>query len=191
MRTFIALPLPTPIAQQLVRSLAPRHARIQAGVRWVPPENMHLTLRFLGETSNRQVFDLVSRLDQLQDLPAFDLSFSRFGVFPAWKSPNTIWLGFEKTSDLENLADTTESIVRTCDFPHENKPFTPHLTVARVKRNPQSNTVAQIKETFFDAPTPVNYGFQACHVVLFQSILSSEGAKYQAIHTVNLKQQRD
>lgn len=187
MRTFIAIPLPKPITQQLVRSFAPHQSRMTSGVRWVPPENMHLTLRFLGETNDVQLSALINQLDQLQHLPVFELAFTRFGVFPAWKSPNTIWLGFEKTSDLENAQQTTESIVRTCGYQHEKKPFTPHLTIARVKRNPNPDTVALIKETFYEAPPPVNDRFQACHVVLFQSILSSQGAKYQAIHTVSLR----
>ena len=188
MRIFIAIPLPKPTIHQLVRASSSQRPKITSGVRWVPPENLHLTLRFLGETSPEVVSDLTMQLDALGKLPSFDLAFTEYGVFPKWNAPTSIWLGVNKTDDLLNIHRTVELMVRDCGFRADKRPFTPHLTVVRVKRNPSSTTVSQIQEAFKNTPSPVKVGFPACHVVLFQSILSPQGSQYNAIHTVDLKQ---
>ena len=187
MRTFIALTLPPHILHQIIRTTAGFHSQIKNGVRWTPPENLHLTLRFLGESNPDRLVDLQEKLEQLRKHPAFEITFKRYGVFPAWKSPSTIWLGVEKNSDLENLAKTVETMAREVGFRPEKKPFRPHITIARVKRNPSPFTVQQIKRTFKEqAGKPQILLFQACHVVLFQSILKPQGAQYKALQTLEL-----
>lgn len=188
MRIFIAIPLPKNIHQQLIQTTAGLRSKTTNDIRWTPSRNLHLTLRFLGESNPERLLKLQEKLQQLHDLTAPDLSFTNYGVFPSWKAPTTIWLGLEKNSDLEHLQCRVETIARECDYQPEKKPFRPHLTLARVKRNPSSSTVEQTKHLFKDAPPPKISAFQARHVVLFQSILSPKGAQYKALHTFELQQ---
>jgi 2'-5' RNA ligase len=187
MRIFIAIPLPSTIKEQLARDTALLQPKIKDGVRWVPNQNIHLTLRFLGESNDIQVQRLTNVMTLIAALPVFDITANHYGVFPAWKAPATIWLGIEKNEDLENLHNSIETLVQDCGFRPEKKAFQPHLTLARVKHNPSTNTISQIRHTFEPATTSITVPFQVNHVVLFQSILRPQGALYQALHTVALQ----
>lgn len=187
MRIFIAVTLPPPLIQQLARTSVDFHPKIKTGVRWVPPTNIHLTLRFLGESNEAQVRNLKEKMSSLAKLPAFDINTTHYGVFPAWKAPAAIWLGIEKNEDLENLQQSIETLVQDCGFLPEKKAFHPHLTLARVKRNPSPVTISQIRKAFESTCPLLNFPFQVYHVVLFQSILRPQGALYQALYTVELQ----
>lgn len=186
MRAFIALPLPQTTLQQLIRTTAGLRPKIKKGVRWVSPDNMHLTLRFLGESDPERLEELQEKLQSLMDQPAFELKFTTFGVFPTWKTPSVIWLGFEENNELKHLQHTIETYTRECGFLAEKKAFHPHLTLARVKRPPALSIADQIKHLFKETPAPLIPPFQADHVVLFQSILSPQGAQYKALQTIKL-----
>ena len=188
MRAFIAITLPISIKTILIRTTAAIRPRIKSGVRWTPPDNLHLTLRFLGESSPDQITQLIRTLPALAKIPPVRLSVTQYGVFPAWKSPSTVWLGFEPDETLALLQQHTETIVQECGFRAEKKPFRPHLTLARVKRNPSDTTINQIHETFHKQAPPPIAPFEACHVVLFQSILRPDGAVYEPLLTVELEQ---
>ena len=188
MRTFVALPIPAKVLQQIINATVEMRTTIKDGVRWTPPENLHLTLRFLGESNLEQLEKLQDQLGQLQELPAFNLNFTKYGVFPAWKRPSALWLGINKSSDLENLAKTVDTMAINVGYRSNKKPFRPHITLARIKRNPSAATIEQISQTFREkTASPHISSFQACHVVLFQSILSQEGAKYKALQTIELE----
>lgn len=187
MRTFVALPLPTPVIHQLSRVIAPYQGQLKKGVRWVTPDTMHLTLRFLGESTFQQVIDLRNALQSVSNQDAIRLQFSQFGVFPHWKQPATLWIGFEPNTQLVELQQTIEQIVRECGYPPEKKAFHPHLTVARVQRPPAETTIRQIQQAFSAAPTPPISQFEAGHVVLFESILNREGAKHQVLQSIALQ----
>jgi 2'-5' RNA ligase len=187
MRTFIALPLPNPIIHQLSRVIAPYQGQLKKGLRWVSPDTMHLTLRFLGESTFQQVIDLRNALQSVSNHGAIHLQFSQFGVFPNWKQPTTLWVGFEPNAQLVALQQMIEQIVRECGYLPEKKPFHPHLTVARVQRPPTETTIQQIQQAFSSTPTPPIGRFEAGHVVLFESILSREGAKHQVLQSIALQ----
>ncbi len=188
MRIFIALPPPPNTIEQLVRATSPYHPQLNSDVRWLPPESLHLTLRFLGENSAEQVESVRKALLQLSDLPGFELSFTEYGVFPTWKSPSTIWVGIEKNNDLYNLYHTIEILMGACGHQAERKAFHPHLTFGRVRKNPSRETADRIRSMFQNtSPNPPIAPYQACHVVLFQSILKPDGAHYRALQTIKLQ----
>ncbi|MEE4193562.1 MAG: RNA 2',3'-cyclic phosphodiesterase [Anaerolineae bacterium] len=188
MRIFIALPLPKATLQQLIRTTSIYHPQLKNEVRWLSPESLHLTLRFLGENQPDQVEAVRNALLQLSSLPCFLMNFSAYGVFPTWKSPSTIWLGIEKNNNLSNLYHMIETMMSACGYQPERKPFHPHLTFGRVRKKPSPEAADRIRSVFQNTtPNPPIAPFQARHVVLFQSILKSEGAQYRALQTIELQ----
>ena len=142
MRTFIAVDI-SDAARRLLLDLARRldrsldSASIGGCVRWTAPENLHLTLRFLGETSDAQRRAVDGGLaSRLAAQPAFVLAVRHLGVFPNWRRPNILWVDFTGgVASLERTQALVEDAVAHAGFPAEERPFTPHLTIGRVKKD--------------------------------------------------------
>jgi 2'-5' RNA ligase len=135
-RAFIAITLPQlavaalgSIGQQLAQSAPP------GAVRWLRPETMHLTLRFLGESPVDRLDELAGRLDEVAAGHApFELRLGRLGCFPNLKRPRVLWVGLEgESGKAEALAHGVEATVQALGWEPESKPFRPHLTIGRVK----------------------------------------------------------
>lgn len=125
MRLFIALGLPDDVCERLTVL-----AGGLPGARWVPPENLHLTLRFLGEVDNGLARDIDDALHGI-DFPRFDLTLSGIGVFTEGKRINTLWVGVDGNPQLERLqAKVDQASVRAGVKPDRRK-FKPHVTLAR------------------------------------------------------------
>lgn len=189
MRLFIALPLPDYIEQKLgdISGLL----KEQGGkVRWVPPENIHMTVRFLGETEDGRVPKLVRMLDEI--VPQFDSTvvvIDRLGGFPNIRKPRVIWAGLAESDNVERLSKMTRQIelaVRKLRFEPEKKGFKPHLTLGRVKDPKSVQTLASFIESYRFDPIQVHLD----RVVLFRSTLTPKGAVYERLHEVKLGEDR-
>lgn len=153
MRTFIAIEIPD-AARRLLLELTRRLGRSLDGasiggcVRWTAAENLHLTLRFLGETSDDQRRAVDSGLaSRLAAEPAFSLAFRQIGVFPNWRRPNILWVDFTGgIARLERTQAQVEAAVAHAGFPAEARPFTPHLTIGRVKKDASPAVRQQLGE---------------------------------------------
>lgn len=126
MRLFVALPMPAPVRHAL--------SRIQQGVpgaRWVPEENMHLTLRFIGEAGGGAFEELV---DSLADVvvPTFTLQVAGVGHFESRQMPTVLWAGVNPSQDLNRLQAKVERAVQQAGFLPEARKFAPHITLARL-----------------------------------------------------------
>ena len=137
-RTFICLDLPETIRVQ-AEALQRRLAGLGDKIRWVNPRNLHLTLRFLGEISRSQVETVclavrcaAARVD------VFPIHLSGTGCFPSPRRPRVFWIGVADASPLVRLFETIEEELVSAGFPREARPFSPHLTLGRV-RNDRSN----------------------------------------------------
>lgn len=189
MRLFTALPLPDYIEQKLgdISDLL----KEQGGkVRWVPAENIHLTVRFLGETEDERVPKLVRVLDEI--VPQFDpavVVIDRLGGFPNIRKPRVIWAGLAEDDNVERLTKMTRQIelaVRKLRFEPEKKGFKPHLTLGRVKDPKSVQTLASFIESYRFDPIQVHLG----RVVLFRSTLTPKGAVYERLHEVKMGEDR-
>lgn len=126
MRLFIAVTLP----EQILAALE----RIQQGVpdaQWTPPENMHLTLRFLGEVNGADFQDLMPALADAA-MPPFDIEIASVGHFERRQVPAVLWAGVRPSPELNRLQAKVERIVQSCGFPPEPRKFMPHITLARL-----------------------------------------------------------
>lgn len=153
MRTFIAIELPA-VAQKLLQTwqnqLQQQLSRdgLADVIRWTASANIHLTLRFLGETNESQCSRLYHSLTTLvQPVAAFHLWLNVIGCFPNWRAPNIIWVGIGgETERLGQLQAQIERMVQQAGFAPEPKPFRPHLTIGRVLRDTQRTKLAGIGE---------------------------------------------
>jgi 2'-5' RNA ligase len=137
-RAFIALDLSDEARAVLATVSAELAQRVpDRSVRWVEPERIHLTLRFLGNTPLIKLADIYDRLDEVaRDHDPFLLSLGRLGCFPSERRPRVIWVGVEgDTEAAAALNSDIESVLVPLGWESERRPFQPHLTLGRVKDN--------------------------------------------------------
>lgn len=150
MRTFIAVELTTELQQKLETSgqkLAAQlsAAGLEAAMRWTSTANYHLTLRFLGDTTDEQARALVPGLaEAAARWSPFALNLQGLGAFPHWRAPRVVWVGIDgQGKTLQRLQEQVEEVVQGCDFAPEQRPFHPHITLARAARHADRQTIRQ------------------------------------------------
>jgi len=182
-RTFVCIELPASIraqAEALQASLAAQNTKI----RWVNPANLHLTLRFLGEISRSQVETVCLAVrSAAAGIDAFPIHFSGTGCFPSSRRPRTFWIGVAESADVVRLFEAVEEQLFTAGFPREARPFSPHLTLGRIRAEGSGARLGEtLGQTEFDAaPFPVT------EVTVMKSDLRSTGAVYAPIARVRLR----
>ncbi len=168
-RLFVAIELPEAVRQRLAGLC---HG--VPGARWTPAENMHLTLRFIGEVEEDDAGDIDHALTGVR-APGFDLAFERVDSFGSKERARSIWAGVSANPALDHLHGKIESALVRAGLPPQGRKFVPHVTLARLK----SAQPARIADYLTD------HGLIACEPVevhaftLFSSFLSHSGA----IHT--------
>jgi 2'-5' RNA ligase len=181
MRLFLALELPREIRARL----AAAHALLcstSPGWRWVAPDAIHLTLRFLGEVDEARDRALREAWrNAVGPFPAVRFRLEGIGAFPGPARPRVLWLGVHEEAPgetLQALAEALEAAARAGGFAAESRPFRPHLTLARAR--PESRPVVP------SIPISIE-GTAACgEVTLFRSVLGPTGARYDSLEAFPL-----
>jgi RNA 2',3'-cyclic 3'-phosphodiesterase len=177
MRIFIAIEIPDELKKKICR------LRVDIpGARWVPAEQIHLTLAFLGEVEEATIELLNEGLAGIQ-LREFHLSFSGTGCFPNRHRPRVLWLGVEPEPHLEVLADRAHTAVHACGIPLEERRFSPHITLARLKLSPSRESDAFLNQTEQLKLPP----FPVREFTLFESRLTSKGAEHIPLREFRLR----
>jgi 2'-5' RNA ligase len=189
LRAFIAVEIPHEIHKAIENETAPlRVALNQSLVRWVPTSNMHLTLKFLGDTSPTNVDMLVQILSvEASQHSAFEIQFRGLGVFPNSKRPRVIWIGIQAPAGLEALQHGIEAATATLGYPSEERPFSPHLTIGRVKQTARSADMQKIRTALEETKVGMLGSAQVTAVHLFKSDLKQSGAVYTRLFSAPLK----
>jgi 2'-5' RNA ligase len=171
MRLFVALDLP-PVLRDRLAALA--GAGIP-GARWVPPENYHLTLRFIGETPGYLAEEIDSALAGLR-ARGFSLALSGVGTFTRAGRSTALWVGAERNPQLDHLQSKIETALQRCGLQPERRRFQPHVSLARLDNVPEGKVVSfvQAHNLFRTDPVPVE------HFTLFSSQLGKDAAVYTA-----------
>jgi 2'-5' RNA ligase len=130
MRLFTALDLPGGV----VRNLEELVARLKpaAAIHWSPPANLHITTKFIGEWPEARLPELQSALAALPERPPIEVSVSKLGFYPNQRAPRVFWCGVE-AAGLAALAVETEAAMESLGVAGENRAYSPHLTLARIK----------------------------------------------------------
>lgn len=132
MRCFIAINLDDSLKENIDQTIAP----LRKGawdIRWVPAQNLHITLKFLGEIPDSSINGIHQGLSSATAYhKPFLLRFRGFGVFPSERKPRVVWINIEDAGGLRNLHKDIENVMELSGFEKETRPFSPHLTLGRV-----------------------------------------------------------
>ena len=170
MRLFVALELPSEARIRLSRL-----ASGLPGARWLPPDNYHLTLRFLGEMPGHRAEELDHALAALRG-KRFTLQLGGVGVFEKAGRPQALWAGVERNPQLDHLQNKVETAVQRIGFEPERRRFTPHVTLARLDGAPPSKLAEWVQAHNLLRADPVAVE----HFTLFSSRLGKDAAVYTA-----------
>ncbi len=169
-RLFVAIELPEWVKAEL--------SGLSYGLpntQWVPDEQLHLTLRFIGEVDKVQFEEIARALTEVQ-LDPFDLVLEGVGTFPPRGTPTVLWVGIEKSEPLLQLRRRVDSALNQAGVPPEGRKFSPHITLARLKNAPMSRLGPFLAGHALFKLEP----FEIEEFQLFSSQLTSKGA----IHTL-------
>jgi len=189
-RTFIAIELDENLKncltklQEQLKGEAP-----QGSVRWVRPEGIHLTLKFLGDVPANRIGEITQALQKsCQGFAPFFLSCSGLGCFPDLKHPNVVWVGVqEETGTLAQLQKAIEENLASLGYPAEKRPFSPHLTIGRVQKRVGASDLRQLGELVGASERGVSGRMEVRSVSLMRSDLRPDGAVYTRLAEVELE----
>lgn len=187
-RSFIAIDLNPDIQRKLgevIHQLKPATANV---VRWVPENNIHITLKFLGDTSpaNVEILKKILTVEANQVQP-FDLKIEGVGAFPSIRRPRVIWVGVETPPVLLALQRAIDVETQRLGYTPEDRPFSPHLTLGRLAHNASPEEIRQVGDLLAASKISISASVHVKTVVLFRSDLQPGGAVYTPIHVVSLK----
>lgn len=186
LRTFLAIDLPSTLQSAIGQNIRTVKRELPT-LSWSKPENLHINLKFFGETTESQVAQIRQAVEPaISHVSPFALEINGLGVFPDNRSPRVLWIGLGGALDsLNTLAECIGNAVVPLGFPQEDRPFRPHLTVARVKRDHREvgrmlGTLGAFTDPFACGPLPVE------RVALFKSDLRPTGPIYTKLWDVSL-----
>ncbi len=189
LRTFIAIEIPPSIQRAIEKQTAPlRNALDTNLVRWTPTANIHLTLKFLGDVSPSTVELLIRMLTaEASQHPSFDIHIAGLGTFPSLRRPRVIWIGVRAPAALEALQRNLEAATARMGFPIEERPFSPHLTLGRVKQTVGPAEAQKIRAALEGTQIGDlgNSHIDAVH--LFKSDLKPTGSVYTRLFSAPLQ----
>lgn len=183
MRCFIAIDMPDDIKKSVFELINGVDYKVK-GIKWVPPENIHLTLKFLGEIKEEQLKEIKSRLDFISsNHKEFDIIISKIGGFPSLKNPNVLWIGIDHSEELCRLYEDIANAMFDLGFEKEDRKFSPHLTIARIKDKKNIDPIIKSLITLKDK----SFGsVKVQEILLMKSVLKPTGAEYSKIEAFRL-----
>jgi 2'-5' RNA ligase len=183
-RAFIAVNLASPVIEEIAKV----HATLQGAkgdIRWTRREGLHLTLKFLGDIERPQVGPILAAMQEMmhERLPLHILA-QGLGAFPNLRRPRVLWVGLSGEG-LQEISEALETALMPLDFPPEEREFTPHLTLGRVRSLRDWEHVLAVMKEYQHA----RFGESTVdQVTLYQSELRPEGAVYSPLGSVPLRQ---
>jgi RNA 2',3'-cyclic 3'-phosphodiesterase len=183
-RLFVALEIPAAVRENLVTLMKELSAldKQSSGkkARWVRPENLHVTLKFIGETAPNTLDEIVAALSLVRSDEPAELQFRGLGFFPDEKRPRVLWAGIDASPNLAAVAGDIEQQFEPPGFPREKRAFTPHLTLARLDPPGISERLrAAVREN-----AEQDFGaLRAGEFHLIESKLKPSGAEYTTLHS--------
>ena len=183
-RSFVAIDLDAPV-QQAVRAVQGELARINADVRWVRPEGLHVTLKFLGAVEAARLERVHAALAAaMADQPPLHVRVHGLGAFPGWRRPRVVWVGLHGDGMVE-LAARVEDALAPLGFAREQRAFTPHLTLGRVNSPRGWTRLEEVCKAHLDD----DFGESDIDAVaIYRSTLQRGGAVYTLLWTIPLDQ---
>ena len=200
MRIFIGIDLNPEVRARIARFLDGVQG-FAPDARWVRPESLHVTLKFIGEQKPEQVEAITERLQRVEG-SEFEVRCGGYGYFPTAKSPRVFWIGIHAGPQLAELAETIDIATAELGIPRdsrnsEDRPYSPHLTLARAggrsgapkrQKGDGPNTIFAVLDKRLAATGELDFGtMTAREFILYQSQLSAAGSKYTKLQRFPLR----
>lgn len=190
LRTFIAADFPPDILEKIgeITAFLKTQAPMEA-LKWVSTDNQHLTLKFIGDLPESKLEEVKNALtDALNAQPSFTISVEGMGAFPNWQNPRVIWLGISHDSSLNKTHQCIEQALEQAGIAPDRRALNPHLTVARLRRNMQQDSVRLVGKSLSPFKVDTLGSATINHIRLYQSELTPRGPIYTPLLTLALNQ---
>ena len=187
-RSFIALPIPDPVRDVLQGTIKTLDDGIGERIRWVRPEGIHLTLKFMGDIDVTVINKLLSLLPAVANgFTPFELTMAELGCFPNNRRPRVLWAGVKgNLSVLRDLHIAIDNLVGDVGLPREQREFSPHLTLGRVNRNLSESHIRQIGRLVDTTDLPDNPSWTNQTVDLMRTELDPAGSRHYLVESFPL-----
>jgi len=188
-RSFIDIELPDELKVGLTQLEAQLKSGKQPWVKWVNPYSIHLTLKFLGSIAADRISEITGAMEEAtQGISPFYLEVKDLGVFPNLRRVQVAWVGISGEVDkLSQLQHNLESNLAHLGFAPETRPFTPHLTLARLRNQASLDERQSFGQLIATTRFEATYTIKVDTISLMRSQLTREGAIYSQINSVDLK----
>jgi 2'-5' RNA ligase len=187
-RAFIAIELPGSIKSALSQLQDNLKRSEHTSVKWVDTGSIHLTLKFLGNIATETIPELTKVLSEAaRGITPFHLELGEMGVFPNLRAPRVVWVGLRgETATLSVLQENIESALIPLGFPPENRAFSPHLTLGRVREKASPGERRSLGQAVASSKVASREPFPVDSLSLMRSTLTREGAVYSRLYSVAL-----
>jgi RNA 2',3'-cyclic 3'-phosphodiesterase len=188
LRAFIAVELPLEIRQNVQQATSSLRRDIGSLIRWVALENMHLTLKFLGDIPSENVEVLTQLIHaQADSFNSFDIHLSGIGSFPNPRRPRVIYVGIPAPAALEAFQRQMESAIHRLGYNPEERAFAPHLTIGRVRQHVSADDQQKIRRALEEATIDSLGTARVNSVHLYKSDLKPNGPAYTKLFSAHLR----
>lgn len=186
-RSFLAVEIPLSNKEKILKLINSFNEKSGSLIKWVSKDNLHITLKFIGELNTDHISTIQNSLtERLSSVPAFDMHINGLGVFPNSRKPRIFWLGFDQNKNLDRMVSIIENCAVNLGYEANDKPFSPHLTIGRARRDISSSDLISFTKNFQNHKLEVIPDFKVSHVTLFKSELTREGPLYSQLFRVSL-----
>lgn len=191
-RSFIAIELPEGLKTELRRLQTRLKSDGPTGVRWVDPASIHLTVKFLGDVPVDKLSEVTAAMSEaVQGILSFRLEVGGLGAFPNLSHVQVVWVGVDgETDKLAQLVQRIESRLSQLGFPEELRPFSPHLTLARVGNRVLPEERKRLGQLIAGTKFESSHAIEVNSINLMKSELTREGAVYRLLRSVKLGEDR-
>jgi RNA 2',3'-cyclic 3'-phosphodiesterase len=195
MRIFVGIDLDPEVRTRVERFIQGVQG-FASEARWVRPESLHITLKFIGEQTPEQVEALTARLRQIES-NEIETRCGEFGFFPTATAPRVFWIGIQAGPELAELATSIDVAAGELGVPREDRPYSPHLTLARAggrsgspkwHKGDRPNSTFGVLEKRLAAMSEIDFGTMTAHeFILYQSQVFSGGSRYTKLQRFPLR----
>lgn len=188
MRTFIAADFPAEIIDKVERVTAYFKEQLpDDALKWVSTDKMHLTIKFIGEIPKNKITQVKEIMTHtLKDQASFNIGVQNLGTYPNIKNPRVIWLGIIQGAPLVKIHNSLDLALESIDVKKDFRQYSPHITLARVRRDADRDIVKEISHTLSQFKVDLLGTITIDEITLYKSKLSSEGPEYTPLHVVSL-----
>jgi RNA 2',3'-cyclic 3'-phosphodiesterase len=189
LRSFIAVEIPVEIQSAIAQSIAPLIKTLPKPlIRWVDPQNVHLTLKFLGDVSSANLVRLAEAIKvEAASHEIFSMSVGGIGAFPTHGRARVIWIGLDAPPALAALQRGVDAVAAQLGYPTEERPFSPHLTIGRVAQNASAPDSQRIHAALDATKVGILGTVRVQAVHIFKSDLQPGGSVYTLLYSLSMK----